>query len=219
MTYSLVGRCARTGQFGCAVATSSLAVGSRVPYAVAGIGAVLTQHRTDPRLGPRGIELLRQGCSAEETLAALVASTPHRAWRQIAVMDRHGRTAQFDGAKVKPPKAAVHATDCVAMGNILASDRVPAAMAAAFTRSEEEPLAERLMRAMEAGEDAGGEGKPVISSALLVVEREVFPLVDLRVDDAAEAISALRTLWDRYRPMVELFVTRAVDPDAAPGTS
>lgn len=217
MTYSLIGRCARTGQFGCAVATSSLSVGSRVPHAAAGIGAVLTQHRTDPRLGPRGLELLRQGCSAQETLDALVASTPHHAWRQLAVMDRHGRTAQFDGAKVKPARAAVHAEDCIAMGNILANEQVPAAMAHAFARSAPEPLAERLVRAMEAGEAAGGEGRPVTSSVLLVVEREIFPLVDLRVDDAPEAIPALRALWDRYRPMVALFVTRAVDPDAAPG--
>ena len=190
-----------------------------MPHAAPGIGAVLTQHRTDPRLGPRGLDLLRQGCSAEETLAALVASTPHHAWRQIAVMDRDGRTAQFDGTKVKPARAAVHATDCIAMGNILANEQVPPAMAAAFAASAGEPLAERLVRAMEAGEAAGGEGRPVISSVLLVVEREVFPLVDLRVDDAPEAISALRTLWDRYRPKVEEFVTRAVDPEAAPGTS
>jgi uncharacterized Ntn-hydrolase superfamily protein len=216
MTYSLIGRCARTGQFGCAVATSSLAVGSRVAHAAAGVGAVLTQHRTDPRLGPRGIELLRTGCSAEETLAALVASTPHHGWRQLGVMDWQGRTAQFDGAKVKPARAAVHAADCLAMGNILANEQVPAAMAAAFARSAAEPLAERLLRAMEAGEAAGGEGKPVISSALLVVEREVFPLVDLRVDEAPEAIGALRALWNGYRPMVELFVTRAIDPDSVP---
>ena len=217
MTYSLIGRCARTGQFGCAVATSSLAVGSRVPHAAPGVGAVLTQHRTDPRLGPRGLELLRQGCSAKETLAALVASTPDHAWRQLAVMDRHGRTAQFDGAKVKPARAAMHAPDCIAMGNILANEDVPAAMAGAFAKASAEPLAERLVRAMEAGEAAGGEGTPVISAVLLVVEREAFPLVDLRVDDAPEAIPALRALWDRYRPMVELFVTRAVDPDAVPG--
>jgi uncharacterized Ntn-hydrolase superfamily protein len=72
---------------------------------------------------------------------------------------------------------------------------------------------------MEAGEAAGGEGKPVISSALLVVEKEVFPLVDLRVDDAPEAISALRALWNAYAPSVEVFVTRAVNPDAAPGVT
>ena len=216
MTYSLIGRCSRTGQFGCAAATSSLAVGSRVPHAAAGVGAVLTQHRTDPRLGPRGIELLRQGCSAEETLAALVASTPHHGWRQLGVMDRHGRTAQFDGAHVKPARGAVHATDCLAMGNILAHERVPVAMAEAFAQSAAAPLAERLVRAMEAGEAAGGEGRPVISASLLVVEREAFPLVDLRIDDAPEAIGALRALWNGYRPMVDLFVIRAIDPEAAP---
>ncbi len=217
MTYSLLGRCARTGQFGAAVTTSSIAVGSRVPHVAPRVGGVLTQHRTDPRLGPRGLELLRSGCSAEETMAALVASTPHHKWRQLAVMDAHGRTAHFHGAAVKPALNAVHVTDCVAMGNILANDRVPAAMAEAFAHSADQPLAERLVRAMEAGEAAGGEGKPVISAALLVMEHEIFPLVDLRVDLAAEAISTLRTLWNAYAPSVEEFVTRAVDPDGAPG--
>jgi len=217
MTYSLLGRCARTGQFGAAVTTSSIAVGARVPHVAPRIGGVLTQHRTDPRLGPRGLELLRSGCSAEETMAALVASTPHHKWRQLAVMDAQGRTAHFHGAAVKPALNAVHVTDCVAMGNILANDRVPAAMAEAFAQSSDQPLAERLVRAMEAGEAAGGEGKPVISAALLVMEHEIFPLVDLRVDLAAEAISTLRTLWNAYAPSVEEFVTRAVDPDGAPG--
>jgi uncharacterized Ntn-hydrolase superfamily protein len=92
-------------------------------------------------------------------------------------------------------------------------------MAEAFLAAEAEPLAERLVRALEAGEAAGGEGQPVVSAALLVVEREVFPLVDLRVDEAPAAIPALRHLWDAYAPSVALFVTRAVDPDAAPGVS
>jgi uncharacterized Ntn-hydrolase superfamily protein len=217
MTYSLLARCARTGQFGVAVTTSSIAVGSRVPFVAPGVGGVLTQHRTDPRLGPRGLELLRGGCSAEETLAALVASTPDHGWRQLAVMDAKGRTAHFHGALVKPALNAVHVQDCVALGNILANDRVPAAMAAAFSATPEMPLAERLVRAMEAGEAAGGEGKPVISAALRVMEREIFPLVDLRVDLAPDAITALRTLWDTYAPSVQEFLTRAIDPDAAPG--
>ena len=219
MTYSLLGHCPRTGQFGAAVATSSLAVGARCPHAEAGVGAILTQHRTDPRLGPLGLSLLRAGASAEQTLAALVASTPHHGWRQLAAIDRQGHTAHFHGAQVKPALNAVHVPGCVAMGNILANDRVPAAMAEAFAQSAAEPLAERLVRAMEAGEAAGGEGRPVISSALLVVEREVFPLVDLRVDDAPEAISALRRLWNAYAPQVELYLTRAVNPDAAPGVT
>jgi uncharacterized Ntn-hydrolase superfamily protein len=104
------------------------------------------------------------------------------------------------------------------MGNILANGQVPAAMAAAFAASADEPLAERLLRAMEAGEGAGGEGRPVTSAALLVVERESFPLVDLRVDLASEALAALRTLWDAYRPQVRDFVSRAVDA-APPGTA
>ena len=217
MTYSILGRCARTGQFGAAVTTSSIAVGSRVPHVAPGLGGVLTQHRTDPRLGPRGLELLRSGCSAEETLAALAASTPHQKWRQLAVLDAQGRSAHFHGAAVKPALNAVHVPDCVALGNILANDRIPAAMAASFLDSADQPLAERLVRAMEAGEAAGGEGKPVISASLVVMEKEIFPLVDLRVDLAPDAITALRTLWDAYAPSVREFVTRAVDPDAAPG--
>ena len=217
MTYSILGRCARTGQFGAAVTTSSIAVGSRVPHVAPGLGGVLTQHRTDPRLGPRGLELLRSGCSAEETLAALAASTPHHKWRQLAVLDAQGRSAHFHGAAVKPALNAVHVPDCVALGNILANDRIPAAMAASFLDNADQPLAERLVRAMEAGEATGGEGKPVISAALVVMEKEIFPLVDLRVDLAPDAITALRTLWDAYAPSVREFVTRAVDPDAAPG--
>lgn len=215
MTFSLIGRCPRTGQFGAAVTTSSIAVGSRVPFCAPGVGAVLTQHRTDPRLGPRGIALLRSGCSAEETLASLVGSTPDHAWRQIAVLDAAGRTAQFDGARVKPARGAAHGPGVVAHGNILANEQVPVAMRDAFLAAAAEPLAERLVRAMEAGEAAGGEGRPVISAALLVVERESFPLVDLRVDLHEAAISGLRALWDAYRPSVEEFVVRAVNPNEA----
>src|SRR5882757_4649868 len=83
MTFSIAGRCARTGMFGIAITTSSMAVGSRCAFARAGIGAVLTQHRTDPRLGPLGLDLLAAGKTAAETIAALVASTPHHGWRQL----------------------------------------------------------------------------------------------------------------------------------------
>src|SRR5688500_4566775 len=124
MTFSLIGRCAKTGAFGAAVTTSSIAVGSRVPFCAPGIGAVLTQHRTDPRLGPRGIELLRSGCTAAETVAALAASTPHHRWRQLAAIDAAGRTAHFHGAAVKPFHNDAHGKDVVAIGNILANDLV-----------------------------------------------------------------------------------------------
>ncbi len=215
MTFSLIGRCARTGQFGAAVTTSSIAVGSRVPFCAPGVGAVLTQHRTDPRLGPRGLALLRSGCSAEQALAAMVASTPDHQWRQLAVLDAQGRTAHFHGARVKPSLEAAHGTDVLALGNILANDLVPQAMRDAFLAAEAEPLAERLMRGLEAGLEAGGEPNPVVSAVLLVVEREDFPLVDLRVDLHPTAVAELRRIWDAYRPSVEEFVVRAVNPDAA----
>lgn len=216
MTFSLLGCCARTGQIGAVVATSSIAVGARVAFCAAGIGGVLTQHRTDPRLGPRGLDLLRSGCTAREALDALVASTPHAEWRQLAVLDREGGTAAFSGARVKPERAEALARGAVAIGNILADPRVPAAMLEAFGASADRPLAERLVRALEAGLAAGGEHGPVRSAHLLVVERESFPLVDLRVDWHDRPVAGLRALWDRYAPLAAGYVARAVDPDAAP---
>ncbi|MBL6077642.1 DUF1028 domain-containing protein [Belnapia sp. T18] len=216
MTFSLIGRCARTGQIGAAVTTSSIAVGSRVPFCAAGVGAVLTQHRTDPGLGPRGLDLLRSGCGAEAAVAALVASTPHHAWRQIAVMDAAGRTAHFDGAKVKPERGAAHGEGVVAIGNILASDRVPGAMAAAFLAAPGLPLAVRLLRGLEAGEAAGGEHGAVSSASLMVVWREAFPYVDLRVDKAEAPLPALRALWEDYAPLADGFLARAREPEGAP---
>jgi uncharacterized Ntn-hydrolase superfamily protein len=215
MTFSLVARCARTGMLGAAVTTSSIAVGSRCPYAKAAVGAVLTQHRTDPRLGPLALELLAKGFNAEQTQAAIIAATPHRDWRQLAIIDRDGRTASYSGAHVGPEKAEVHGRDCVAIANIVRSIQVPHAMVTAFEREPAAPLARRLVDALAAGESAGGELVPVVSASLLVVHREAFPYVDLRVDDRSSPIDELARLWEVYQPEAEAFVVRAVDPDRA----
>ncbi|MDQ1080229.1 DUF1028 domain-containing protein [Pseudoroseomonas cervicalis] len=217
MTFSLIGRCARTGQFGAVATTSGLCIGSRVPFLAAGVGGVLTQHRTDPRLGPRGLDLLRSGCTAQETVAALTASTPHHGWRQYAAIDAAGRTAHFHGARVKPAHNAAHGTDCVAIGNILASDQVPQAMVDAFLAEPEAQLGDRLLAALEAGEAAGGEGRPLVSTVLLIVHRESFPYADLRIDSDPAPIAALRRLWAAYKPNLDEYVLRAVDPDTARG--
>lgn len=213
MTFSLLARCAQTGAFGAAVTTSGIAVGARVAFCAAGVGGVLTQHRTDPRLGPRGLALLRSGCSAAETVAGLVASTPHHRFRQLAVMDAAGETAHFDGALVKPERGVAFGQDVVAIGNILSSSAVPQAMADAFTASAGELLAERLLRALEAGEAAGGEHGAIRSAHILVVERESFPLVDLRIDWAEAPLPAMRALWEDYRPELRDYVMRALDPE------
>ncbi|HTW70540.1 MAG TPA: DUF1028 domain-containing protein [Acetobacteraceae bacterium] len=213
MTFSIVARCATTGQFGAATATSSIAVGARVVHCVAGAGAVLTQHRTDPRLGQRGLALLASGCSAQQTVDALVASTPHAHWRQIAVVDAAGRSAAFSGARTRPEMSEAAADNACAIGNILANARVPAAMLWRFQNQPTAPLAERLMCALEEGLAAGGERTPVRSAHLTVVDTETFPLVDLRVDWHDQPVAELRALWKRYAPEMGAFVLRALDPD------
>ena len=219
MTFSIAARCARTGAFGLSISTSNIAVGSRCPFAKAGVGAVLTQHRTDPRLGPRGIGLLQSGCTAREAIDALVASTPHIGWRQLAAIDARGRTATYAGQRITSIRNEVEGKDCVAIGNIIANAEVPVAMARAFEREPAQPLAERLMRALEAGLAAGGEVGPVRSAALLVVHEHDFPLVDLRVDADDRPVSTLRALWQEYIPWLDAFVIRAVDPDRAGGVA
>ena len=212
MIYSLIGHCLYTGQFGAGVASSSLAAGARVPFAMAGVGAVLSQSKADPRLGPRGLSLLRAGCTAQQTVDALVASTAEHRWRQIAVIDREGGTADFHGGDVRPCAQAAHGPDVVAIGEHLPNDQVPAAMVESFTSNADQPLAERLVRALEAAVAAGGSDAVVWSAALLVVEREDFALIDLRVDRMENAVSALRSVWNEYAPLTEDFVLRAMDP-------
>lgn len=215
VTFSLVGRCTRTGQFGACTATSDIAVGSRVPHARANVGAILTQHRTDPLLGLRGLDLLQSGCEADGAIGALVASTGHHAWRQLAVIDSEGRTAAYSGSRVQPLRAEESGDGCVALGNMLANEDVGPAMRKAFEESQDEPLAERLLRALEAGEAAGGERLPVRSAALVVVGDQLFPLIDLRVDLSDQALSDLRRTWAAYRPLVGEFLIRALDPGNA----
>jgi uncharacterized Ntn-hydrolase superfamily protein len=217
VTFSLLGRCARTGQLGVAVTTSDIAVGARVPFAVAGLGVAATQHRTDPRLGPRALELLRSGCSPQEAIDATAASTADRAWRQVAILDAHGAGAAFTGDGVWPVAGAWSAPDALAVGNMLVGAAVGPAIVDGFAARSGEPLAARLIAGLRAGLDAGGETRALRSAAVLVVERESFPLVDLRIDDAADPLAALAALWEAYAPWTRDFVRRALDPDGATG--
>jgi uncharacterized Ntn-hydrolase superfamily protein len=214
MTFSIAGRCGRTGMLGAVVTTSSMAVGGRCAYAAAGVGAALTQHRTDPRLGPAMLERLTRGEAPDAALRAL-ESDPNLRWRQLAAIDRDGRAAFFNGSRITSIMKGRVGRDCVAIGNILRSPGVVDAMVESFEASANEPLPERLVRAIEAGQAAGGELKQVKSAGLLVVHREAFPYVDLRVDLSAQPLVELRFLWELYRPEAETYVVRAVDPDKA----
>jgi uncharacterized Ntn-hydrolase superfamily protein len=215
MTFSLVGRCARTGMLGAVVTTSSIAVGSRCPYARAGVGAVLTQNRTDPRLGPLALDLLVRGFHAEEAIRAIVAVTPHRHWRQLAIIDAAGRTATYSGDSVRGEKGEAQGRDCAAIANIVRSAEIPRVMVARFETSPDLPLARRLIDALAAGEAAGGEIAPVASAALLIAHKEAFAYVDLRVDDHRQPITELARLWSLYESEADPYVVRAIDPERA----
>jgi len=217
MTFSIVARCGRTGQLGAACTTSDVAIGARVPWARAGIGAAVTQHRTDPRLGPRLLSLLASGADAAGAVAGAVASTPHAQWRQLAVIAPEGPPSAWSGELVDKRHAAeIAGTDHAVVGNLLAGPGVGAAVSAAFEAGDPAAgLAERLVAALEAGLAAGGERRALRSAALLVVAGQPFPLVDLRADEHAEPVAELRRLWDLYRPLTAEFVTRALDPCGA----
>jgi len=216
MTFSIAGRCPRTGMLGAVVTTSSMSVGSRCAYATAGVGAALTQHRTDPRLGPRMLERLAQGVSPEAIMRDLEASEPGVGWRQLAVIGADGAGAFLNGDKISSVAKGQVGRDCVAIGNILHNTGVVDAMVETFEANADQPLAERLLRAIEAGEAAGGELKQVKSAGLVVAHRESFPFVDLRVDLSPQPLVQLRFLWELYQPTADAYVIRAVDPDNAP---
>ena len=220
MTFSILGRCRRSGAFGCALATSSMAVGARCHFVAPGVGAVLSQARSDPTLGALGLARLAAGRSATQTLADMIAATPHAAWRQLAVLDAAGRLAEFTGEKVAPPKGAAVGKDAVAIGNAVANDGVVAAILAGFEARRDAPLADRLIAGLEAGLDAGGELEPLRSAALRIALPGVpFTPIDLRVDLSETPIAELRRYWKLWAPMADGYVERALRPDNAPATA
>ncbi|MGB3127057.1 MAG: DUF1028 domain-containing protein [Pseudomonas sp.] len=217
MTFSVVARCAETGQLGIAISSSSIAVGARCPWLRPGVGAVASQNITLPSLGPQVLDVLEQGVAASAALAAVLADEPHRDYRQVAVIDCAGRTAHFSGAQTLGIYAAVSGEQCVAAGNMLANAEVVAAMVRAFENASG-PLADRLLAAMHAGQAKGGEAGPVHSAALMVVDDLLWPIVNLRVDWADEdPIGALDQLWQAYRGQLQDYIDRALNPQQAPG--
>jgi uncharacterized Ntn-hydrolase superfamily protein len=217
MTFSIVGRCATTGQLGIAISSSSIAVGARCPWVRAGVGAVATQNITLPALGLRVLDRLEQGgLDAAGALEQALGTDPWSAYRQVTVIDGQGRMALFTGAEALGTYHAVAGRQCVAAGNLLSSSEVIDAMVHTFDSSAG-ALADRLLAAMHAAMAAGGEAGPVHSAALKIAGDEVWPIVDLRVDwSETDPIRALDALWQAYRPQMQDYLTRALNPTAAP---
>lgn len=217
MTFSVVARCAETGQFGIAISSSSIAVGARCPWLRAGVGAVASQNITLPALGWQTLDVLAQGLAADEAVEVVLAKTEHSQYRQLSVIDHLGRTAHFSGSHTLGIHNAVSGEQCVASGNLLAHAGVIDVLVRTF---EATPgcLADRLMTAMQAGLAEGGEAGPVHSAALLVVGDYTWPIVDLRVDWAEhDPIGVLCGLWQDYRGQMQAYLDRAINPAIAPG--
>jgi uncharacterized Ntn-hydrolase superfamily protein len=216
MTFSIAARCPRSGMFGVAISSSSPAVAARCAHVRAGVGAACTQNITDPRLGPRLLDLMRDGATAEQAMATLVATEDLIAYRQLSAVDAAGGTAVFSGDHTLGLHRTVGAPDAVAAGNLLATPEVPAAMLVAWSAQPEAHLGDRLLAGLAAGLAVGGEAGPVHSAGLLVAAEVPWPVVDLRVDWADDPIGELTLLWRLWRPQIDAYVARAVNPVAAP---
>ena len=216
MTYSIAARCEKTGAFGIAITSSSICVASRCAW-VGPLGAVSTQNITDPALGPAGLGLLRQGLGAGAVLDLLLAGTPDPEYRQVGVIDRYGKTALHSGKEALPIATVAEGPACIALGNLLAAPDVPARMIAAYGAAPDQTLAERLMLALEAGLDAGGETGDEHAAGLHVADIYDWPVIDLRVDWHDEPIAELRRIWTLYAPQRAAYESRARAPGTAPG--
>ncbi|PJE38735.1 DUF1028 domain-containing protein [Pseudooceanicola lipolyticus] len=218
MTFSIIGRCVRTGAFGAAITTSDLAVGGRCVRLLHGKGAVLSQHRTDSRLGDLGISLLAEGKNAQDTVTEVCNSTKDIEWRQIGALDAKGRASAYHGRRMYSIYTHSIETDCLALGNILANETVTRHMAEAFARDPNLPLGERLMQALEAGRDAGGEiVGPLKSAAVRVTGEHGIDAMDLRIDmSEGTAVEDLRALVDAYAGRAEILRDVALAPEGIP---
>lgn len=216
MTFSIVARCADTGMFGVAISSSSPAVAARCSYTRAGVGAVASQNVTDPRLGPFALDLMGGGLSAAEAIAGIRDKAQHLAYRQVLAIDAQGRTAQHSGPNSLGIWTHAAGRDCLSAGNLLAHDGVPAAIVAGFEAAQGH-LGDRLMVAMQAGLAAGGEAGPVHSAGLQLCDQVPWPVADLRCDWTEDCpITAVAQAWAVYKPQLQDYVQRALDPSAAP---
>jgi uncharacterized Ntn-hydrolase superfamily protein len=216
VTFSISAYCAETKRLAIAIASSSPAVGARCAHLRAGVGAVASQNITDPRLGTRALDLLSLGVSPREIVRVLRDTIPHIEYRQLAIVNAAGETAYFSGKHSLGTHAAMEGRFAVAAGNLLAEPAVPQAMLTKFEHTTRADLGERMVQAMQAGYEAGGEAGPIHSAALVMVGDVPWPIADLRIDWHDDPIGELARLWEIWQPQMQDYVTRALDPRAAP---
>jgi uncharacterized Ntn-hydrolase superfamily protein len=206
-TYSIVACDLEARQWGVAVQSKFLAVGSVVPWAEAEVGAVATQAYANPSYGPNGLTLLREGLSASEVVERLTAADEGRDDRQLGIVDAEGRSASWTGPGCNDWAGGKTGPCYAAQGNILVGEETVAALAETFEESQDRPLAERLLAALAAAQAAGGDSRGQQSAALLVVERNggyaglSDVLVDVRVDDHDQPIEELKRIYALHQQL------------------
>ena len=212
MTFSLAGRCERTGTIGAVIASASMAVAARCVAVRAGVGAVCSQSTTDPRLREALLEAMAGGLAASDAVAAVTGRTEHIAYRQLAVVDGAGGSASYSGDLALGEAADICAAGAAAAGNLLADRGVPAAMLAAFQDRAGDSLGDRLLAALRAGLAAGGEVSPVRSAGMVIAGSAPWPVTDLRVDWHDDPVGQLAGLWPIWQPQAESYLQRALHP-------
>lgn len=216
MTFSLVARCETTGMFGVAISSSSPAVAARCSYARAGVGAVASQNVTDPTLGPLALDMMEEGMNAAEAIDEVRRRGRFIEYRQVLAVDRTGGTAIHSGPNALGIWSEAKAGNVASGGNLLANPDVPKAIVEGFL-SASGHLGDRLIAALRAGLAAGGEAGPVHSAGMKIVDTVSWPIADLRCDWTEDCpIDAIATAWGVYKPQIDAYVQRALDPRAAP---
>jgi uncharacterized Ntn-hydrolase superfamily protein len=195
-TFSIVARCPRTSMLGVAVSTAVPAVGAMCPYVKAGVGAVSTQSWVNPYLAIKALQLMEGGKSAQDALAAALATDDAKDLRQIGVVDARGRAAAWSGPSCTSWFGHIVGTDFAVQGNMLVGAATIDAMAQAFLMHPDSTLAERLLLALEQGQAAGGDKRGTQSAALRVHSTEEYALLDLRVDEHEQPVPELRRVYE-----------------------
>ncbi|MFC3899667.1 DUF1028 domain-containing protein [Aliicoccus persicus] len=196
MTFSISARCEKTNQLGVAISTAVLAVGARFAYAKAHVGAIASQSISNPYIAIRGLELLQNNLNASEVLAVVISRDPDRELRQVGIIDKNGQSAAFSGESCEGYCGHLTGHNYAIQGNTLVGEETLTAMEVAFITHKELSLAERLLKTIEAGQEAGGDNRGRQSAALLVVDNEEYPVVDLRVDEHDEPVKELRRIYE-----------------------
>jgi uncharacterized Ntn-hydrolase superfamily protein len=216
MTFSIIGRCAETGQIGIAVASSFMAVTARCAFVRAGVGAVAIQSMADPRLGPSALDLMAGGYRPEAVIRAFERGEEGFDYRQVALINARGETAVHCGRNAAGICAAAEGEGCAALGNRLADPAIPKLLARVWATTSGE-LADRLLAALQAGAAESGKVGPIHAAGLEIAEQQSWPLVDLRVDwTDGDPVAELVGLWRLWRPQMRDYLTRALDPAATP---